>query len=135
MVVAALEAIAQQNKSAVNTVANAKDVLGELTVRYVAPPPAALQNLANYNHDKIVNFVGTGECGWGCLCGGGSEYRLHVLHSLFLVCVCVCFGVQLGRMCCTMAPSITAMGSRAPGCSITPAVSDRAVRAFEMLEP
>lgn len=61
VVVAALEAIAQQNKSAVNTVANAKEVLAELTVRYIAPPPASLQNLANYNHDKIVNFVGLGK--------------------------------------------------------------------------
>lgn len=61
-VFAALEAIAQQNKSAVNTVANAKEVLAELTVRYVAPPPASMQTLANYNHDKIVNFVGLGRC-------------------------------------------------------------------------
>lgn len=60
-VAAALEAIAQQNKSAVNSMPTATVLTaGSVTLRYVEPPPAFYENRPNYNHDKIVNFVGMG---------------------------------------------------------------------------
>lgn len=59
----------------------------DVHVRYV-DPPSTISNGANFNHEKIVNFVGSGECStFSCIQAYLSTYLVYLFnysHYIFL---------------------------------------------------
>lgn len=56
---AALEAIAQQNQSAVNSMATVSIRTADNVTLHYVEPPASFANRQDYNHDKIVTYIGS----------------------------------------------------------------------------